>query len=51
METPDHILIVDDDAEIRNLLSNYLLKNGLRVTAVADGRAMWQGARRRAGSI
>jgi len=42
MDTPDHILIVDDDAEIRSLLGKYLLKNGLRVTAVADGRAMWQ---------
>jgi two-component system OmpR family response regulator len=42
MDTPDHILIVDDDAEIRSLLSQYLQKNGLRATAVADGRAMWQ---------
>ena len=42
MDAPDHILIVDDDAEIRSLLSQYLQKNGLRVTAVADGRAMWQ---------
>jgi two-component system OmpR family response regulator len=42
MDSPDHILIVDDDAEIRSLLSKYLLKNGLRVTAVADGRAMGQ---------
>src|SRR5512141_3042999 len=42
MDTPDHILIVDDDTAIRNLLSKYLTKNGLRVTAVADGRAMWQ---------
>ncbi|MFA6311610.1 MAG: response regulator [Sterolibacterium sp.] len=41
METPDHILIVDDDAEIRQLLGSYLLKNGLKATAVADGRAMW----------
>jgi two-component system OmpR family response regulator len=39
---PDHILIVDDDAEIRSLLTRYLEKNGLRATAVADGRAMWQ---------
>jgi two-component system OmpR family response regulator len=38
----DHILIVDDDPEIRALLCKYLLKNGLRATAVADGRAMWQ---------
>jgi two-component system OmpR family response regulator len=42
MDAPDHILIVDDDAEIRGLLSQYLLKNGLRATAVADGRGMWQ---------
>ena len=40
METSDHILIVDDDAEIRRLLSAYLQKNGLRVTAVGDGKAM-----------
>jgi len=40
MDTPDHILIVDDDGEIRNLLSAYLQKNGLRVTAVGDGKAM-----------
>jgi two-component system OmpR family response regulator len=42
MDAPDHILIVDDDAEIRSLLSQYLTKNGLRVTAAADGRGMWQ---------
>jgi len=42
MERPDHILIVDDDAEIRTLLQRYLEKNGLRASAVADGRAMWQ---------
>ena len=40
METTDHILIVDDDAEIRQLLSSYLARNGLRVTAVSDGVAM-----------
>ncbi|HET8745823.1 MAG TPA: response regulator [Ramlibacter sp.] len=42
MERSDHILIVDDDAEIRTLLQRYLEKNGLRATAVADGRAMRQ---------
>ena len=42
MDRPDHILIVDDDAEIRSLLTRYLEKNGQRATAVADGRAMWQ---------
>ncbi len=42
MDRPDHILIVDDDAEIRTLLARYLEKNGMRASAVADGRAMWQ---------
>jgi two-component system, OmpR family, response regulator len=42
MDRTDHILIVDDDAEIRTLLGRYLEKNGLRATAFADGRAMWQ---------
>lgn len=36
----DHILIVDDDREIRELLSAYLVKNGLRVSAVPTGRHM-----------
>lgn len=38
MEHVDHILIVDDDREIRELVGNYLKKNGLRTTIVADGR-------------
>ncbi|MHB1101055.1 MAG: response regulator [Burkholderiales bacterium] len=38
--TIDHILIVDDDKEIRALLGDYLQKNGFKVTAVADGRGM-----------
>jgi len=42
MERPDHILIVDDDAEIRRLLEAYLSKNGLRVSTAAEGHAMWQ---------
>jgi len=40
-EPQDHILVVDDDAEIRSLLGDYLRKNGYRATAVADGKAMW----------
>lgn len=36
----DHILLVDDDKEIRELVSGYLEKNGLRVTSAADGRQM-----------
>jgi two-component system, OmpR family, response regulator len=41
MTTPDHVLVVDDDAEIRDLLREYLEKNGYRVTTVADGKSMW----------
>jgi two-component system OmpR family response regulator len=35
-----HVLAVDDDPLIRGMISDYLLKHDLRVTAVADGRAM-----------
>jgi two-component system, OmpR family, response regulator len=35
-----HVLVVDDDPMIRELVSDYLGKNELRVTAVADGRSM-----------
>ncbi|TAK48267.1 MAG: response regulator [Betaproteobacteria bacterium] len=41
MDSTDQILVVDDDAEIRNLLCDYLRRNGYRATAVADGKAMW----------
>lgn len=40
MEHVDHILIVDDDREIRELVSSYLKKNGLRTSVAADGRQM-----------
>ncbi|RIX76236.1 response regulator [Acidovorax cavernicola] len=39
-KTSDHILIVDDDRDIRELLTTYLVKNGLRVVAVPTGRHM-----------
>ena len=35
-----HILVVDDDREIRDLLSRFLGKNGYRVTAASDGKEM-----------
>lgn len=41
MENSDHLLVVDDDREIRELLTRYLTRNGFRATAVADGRAMY----------
>ncbi len=40
MDMIDHILIVDDDRDICQLLTKYLEKSGYRVTAVADGRHM-----------
>ena len=40
MDHIDHILIVDDDREIRDLVSSYLTKNGLRTSTAADGRQM-----------
>ncbi len=42
MEHIDHILVVDDDREIRELVSGYLKKNGLRASVAADGRQMRQ---------
>lgn len=38
METQQHILVVDDDREIRELLARFLERNRLRVTAVRDAR-------------
>jgi len=40
MESIDHVLVVDDDAEIRSLLGEYLEKNGCKATVVADGKGM-----------
>jgi two-component system OmpR family response regulator len=40
METQEHLLVVDDDREIRSLLSAYLEQVNYRVTAVADGKEM-----------
>ena len=40
MSDSAHILVVDDDVEIRSLLADYLRQNGYRTTTVADGLAM-----------
>ena len=37
----DHLLIVDDDPGLRELLADYLSRNGFQVTGVADGRGLW----------
>lgn len=45
MTAPDrspHILVVDDDRDIRELLSRFLVRNGLRVSVARDGREMEQ---------
>jgi two-component system OmpR family response regulator len=39
-EVSPHLLIVDDDREIRDLLSRFLTKHGCRVTTARDGREM-----------
>jgi len=38
--TPPHILIVDDDPQIRNLLQEYFTLNELRVTVTSSGEEM-----------
>jgi len=40
MDRPDHILIVDDDPDIREMLVAYLTRQGLASSGAADGRAM-----------
>jgi two-component system OmpR family response regulator len=40
MDTIDHVLIVDDDRGIRELIAGYLEKNGMRVSLAANGRQM-----------
>ena len=38
MDVPAHILLIDDDREIRDLLTRFLEKHEFRVTAARDGR-------------
>jgi DNA-binding response OmpR family regulator len=40
MSIPRHILVVDDDADLRQMVTDYLTDYDLRVTGVADGPAM-----------
>ncbi len=40
MEPVPHILVVDDDSEIRDLLARFLESRGLRVTTARDGREL-----------
>lgn len=40
INSKEHVLLVDDDAALRRLLTRYLSENGYVVTAVADGVEM-----------
>jgi two-component system OmpR family response regulator len=40
MNSSPHILVVDDDREIRDLITRFLKKNGYRVESAANGREM-----------
>jgi two-component system, OmpR family, response regulator len=42
MASAPHILAIDDDAAMRNLIATYLAENELRVTTVANGAEMAQ---------
>jgi len=42
MDATQHLLIVDDDQEIRALLSNFLTRHGYRVSVAQNGAAMMQ---------
>lgn len=37
-----HILVVEDDGEMRTLIAKFLRQNGFRVTGARDGREMWE---------
>jgi len=39
-ERQPHVLVVDDDREVRTLLSKFLAQHGFRVSVAADGRQM-----------
>ncbi len=41
-----HIYVIEDDRELRSMLSEYLQNNGLAVTAMADAEEMLQRVRR-----
>ncbi|MEO5362509.1 MAG: response regulator [Magnetococcus sp. DMHC-8] len=41
MPPVDHILIVDDDPDIIDLVRRFFEKNGLKVSAATDGKGLW----------
>ena len=41
MRNAPHVLVVDDDREIRDLLARFLRRHGYRIETAADGREMF----------
>jgi len=41
-DTQPHVLVVDDDRRLRDLLQRFLSENGFRVTTAQDAAAAWQ---------
>src|SRR3982074_2001486 len=48
MTVDPHILVIDDDADVRDVVIEYLGKNDLRVSAGVSGREMFELFRREA---
>ena len=44
-QSADKVLVVDDDAEIRDLLSHYLREQGYEVSTAGNGEEMWAALR------
>ena len=42
-----HLLIVDDDVEVLDLLQKFLCQHGYEVDVASDGKALWQALERR----
>ncbi|HUN90696.1 MAG TPA: response regulator [Burkholderiaceae bacterium] len=42
-EHAPHVLVVDDDRDIRELLAGYLVRQGMQVETAADGEGLWRG--------
>jgi DNA-binding response OmpR family regulator len=40
VDAADHILVVDDDRDVRELVVDYLHKSGYRATGAANGKEM-----------
>ena len=41
LDNEAHVLVVEDDGEMRQLVVKFLRQNGFRVTGARDGREMW----------